>query len=143
MKMKKVAAVVMAAVMSLTMATAVNAEQVEPQAENVLEEIQPRFSYIERLYYDLTLGSTYATIVVQGYGQSDCSSINMYYTMQYKEGGSWHNWYSGSKTFYPNGSYTDSGIAYPKSKEAWRLEVVAKATSTSGRTETYTYYQYV
>ena len=64
MKMKKVAAVVMAAVMSLTMATAVNAEQVEPQAENVLEEIQLRFSYIERLYYALTLGSTYATIAV-------------------------------------------------------------------------------
>lgn len=143
MKMKKAAAAVMAAVMSLSMATAVSAEQAPPQAEAGMEEIQPYFTIIQRIGSGLSLGSTTASILVEGYGQSGCASIHIYYAMQYKEGGSWHTWYSNSRTFYPNGSYTDSGIAYPKGKEAWRLEVVAKATSTTGRTETATDYKYV
>lgn len=142
MKMKKVAAVVMAAVMSLSMATAVSAEQAPPQAEAGLGEIQPYFTIIRSIESNLVLGSTTASIMVGGYGQSNCVSIHIYYAMQYKEGGSWHTWYSNSRTFYPNGSYTDSGIAYPKGKEAWRLEAVAKATSTNGSTETATKYYY-
>ena len=142
MKMKKVAAVVMAAVMSLSMATAVSAEQAPPQAEAGLGEIQPYFTIIRSIESNLVLGSTTASIMVGGYGQSNCASIHIYYAMQYKEGGSWHTWYSNSRTFYPNGSYTDSGIAYPKGKEAWRLEAVAKATSTYGSTETATKYYY-
>lgn len=142
MKMKKVAAGLMAAVMSLSMATAVSAEQAPPQAEAGMVEIQPYFTIIRSIESNLVLGSTTASIMVGGYGQSNCASIHIYYAMQYKEGGSWRTWYSNSRTFYPEGSYTDSGIAYPKGKEAWRLEVVAKATSTYGSTETATKYYY-